>query len=138
MDNQNIPEELLDLMAIKTYQELSKQEKELVDQSIGKDTYDDNYQVIQAFVTEDKKLEDKIEIVSSVFEKKKSILHQVLYYRIPLYQVAAILVVLIGSVFLWMINTSVTNQIPGETQEVVQNGKSLSKDHYPDDLVFNL
>lgn len=74
---------------------------------------------------------------TSLAQKNRSIVSKVLNYRIPIYQVAAgILLFMLAT---WAISNvrNDKNLPPGITNEVMA-GKSLADDDYPEDLIFDL
>lgn len=137
MDIENLPEELFEFIGSKEYEELSFDEKRLVDATIGSEDYKAYKDVIGSFKKADGLLERSI-AEPGLPLRKSSVLTNVIYYRIPLYQVAAAFAILFGSLLLWKNNPSEGIAQPNNSNTVVESGKTLNKDHYPDDLVFNL
>lgn len=137
MDIENLPDELFELIHAKEYEELSVEEKRLVDSSIGYEKYKTYCATIGDFKKVDSLLEKSI-TKPGLPKKKVPLLTSVLYYRIPVYQVAAAFVILLGSVLLWNNKPSEGIVRSTNSNEIVESGKTLNKDHYPDDLVFNL
>ncbi|MBQ4819080.1 hypothetical protein [Aquimarina sp. MMG016] len=137
MDKENIPEEIFELLALKDYEQLSVEERQIVEESIGADLYKDFKTTVLEFRQEDNLLEPKLEEPDFMI-RKPSFLTRVLHYPIPAYQVAAVFVIII-STFLWSQNkeTKVVST-PNNSKEILQTGTTIDKDYYPEDLVFNL
>lgn len=137
MKKENIPTELFDLLASKTYESLSNEEKNLVNSMMTSEEYKNLKDMVSDFQELDKDIfiqEDSFAVPVT----KKSFLSRMLNYPIPAYQVAASLMVLIGLFFL--MKPSLNNQDGPSMDSLVidTTGISVAKDVYPDSLIFKL
>jgi len=137
MKNEKIPTELFDLLASKTYESLSNEEKNLVNSMMTSEEYKNLKDTVSDFQELDKDIfiqEDSF----AVPVNKKSFLSRMLNYPIPAYQVAASLMVLMGLFFL--MKPSLNNQDGPSADSLVidTTGISVAKDVYPDSLIFKL
>lgn len=137
MKKYGIPSEIFDLLASKDYKSLSKEEKNLVDNSLTQEEYDDMKNTVSDFL----EIDEEIKIGPRPFsfsDKRKSSLSRLLNYPIPAYQVAASMLVLFGLFF--AAKPVLDNQGTASTknQEIDTMGISISEDVYPEALVFEL
>lgn len=141
MNIENIPNELFDLLSCKHYSELSEKEKKLVAKVMSQEEYLDYQAVINDFKELDSALEFEVPKLA-IQPKNKSTLRKIINYRIPLYQVAAGVLLLTVSTFVFGFwdRGSIT-PFPeikeGEVRIEHLNGKSLAEEDYPDSLIFN-
>ncbi|MEL6658952.1 MAG: hypothetical protein AAFY48_12100 [Bacteroidota bacterium] len=134
MEAAHLPDELFDLLAEKSYSELSSEEQSLVDPYLTAKEYDEMHSLIGEV-----KLADQQMLTISKKPQplpQKSWIHRVLHYPIPMYQAAAVIALLMGGYWLW------APALPGSgndaTLPYVRTGTSIEWDSYPDSLVFQL
>ncbi|MEL7249891.1 MAG: hypothetical protein AAFO03_15790 [Bacteroidota bacterium] len=134
MEAAHLPEELFDLLTEKSYSELSPEEQSLVDPYLSANEYDEMHSLIA-----DVRLAD--EQMLSISKKpqplpQKSWLLRTLHHPVPMYQVAAVIALIIGGYWLW------APALPGSQNDAtlpyVRTGTSIEWDSYPDSLVFQL
>ncbi len=92
---ENLPDALFDLLARKKYESLNAAEKRLVDEHISEVEFDQFSKIVQDFQSLDTTM--PIEAPGLPAHKEVSAIKRVLTYKIPLYQVAVIALVLIVS-----------------------------------------
>ena len=129
---EHIPEVLFDLLAAKPYENLTHDEKVLVDGIMSPADYDAQYAIIRDF----RAINDAVEVPPSRGPHQKagrSPLMRALTYRIPLYQVAAGLAIVVASTIGF---THLRQPLPTQERTTVAVGQSLKMDNYPEALVF--
>lgn len=166
-DIENIPEELFDLLASKSFEQLSDSEKLMVEGHLNPAEYEEYRQLITDF----QEIDESIKVVPSdkrFTRTSESAFRKLMTYRIPVYQAAAVLLLAgfftygyfgtdrlgrVGDQTFDTVGTSketilkikdkVINK-PGPDVEDAVNiamdtiGKSLSEEDYPRELIFNL
>ncbi|MEN0004531.1 MAG: hypothetical protein AAF798_10315 [Bacteroidota bacterium] len=137
MKRANLPDELFDLIGQKTFEELNATEKALVTQHLTAAEYDELRATISAFQEADSSL--YFAPSKPPKEARVPLWKRIALYPIPLYQVAATLLLLLAFTLLWPMKS---NQMDSTQQlEVIQakqEGIPIKEDAYPDSLVFNL
>lgn len=134
MHKENIPAEIFDLLAIKSFEQLSVLEKELVEPWLSATEYERSRSSILAFQAADQSWE--IEVPPPPFKRSfQSGIRQLLSYPIPAYQVALGFLVVFG---LFYILKDQRNPLedPSLGTEPIAKGISIDQDEYPEDLVF--
>lgn len=134
MKEENIPAELFDLIADKSFDELSSKERTLVEEWITAVEYTDYRSLVhtiqQADTENDYQLSEMSWTQQSAFNLRK-----LANRPVPAYQVAAMVLLVFGLSFL------LPSSSASETEEpvLVENteGTPISQDSYPEDLVFN-
>ena len=137
MDFDKLPDEIFDLLAIKSYEELSAAEMEMVDQSIGADEYKAFRIVISDFQEVDQSLGEEVRPLAVNLAKPKTTWQKIVTYPIPAYQVAAGILILIFALLTLPEQTSVDKANSIDVKNLGK-GVSISNDNYPDSLVFEL
>ena len=137
MNIEDLPEEVFDLLASKKFNELSVSEQALVSPYLSAEDYDSYHVIVNDFQL----LDNSITIDSrkeEISQKQESILRRILTYRIPVYQVAGLFLLLFLSTF--AISKMENGNANPEATEVQKKkeGKSLANDEYPSELIFNL
>lgn len=145
-----LPEELLDLLAQKSYQELNATEREMVSRFLSPESYDEYASLVSDFQQMDQELPATApQLKLPEPQEKRSKLYQLFTYRIPAYQaVAAIFLALVLFQFSTASRSgSVTDDLhtlgkdtasTPSTYGVQKVGTPLSEDDYPEELIFNL
>ncbi|MEM6964729.1 MAG: hypothetical protein AAF573_08200 [Bacteroidota bacterium] len=132
---ENLPEEIFDWLAEKTFSELTEAQRQKVRAYLSEADYE-NYRSI---VFDFQELDHQVTADSSASSpptSTTSFLKRVLNYPIPLYQVAAAFLILAMATFA-MNDFGEEKNLP-KAEEKSGVGKSLAKDDYPEELVFNL
>jgi hypothetical protein len=137
MKKENLPDELFDWLADKSYQELSAAEKAVVDQSIGQA----EYETLQGVVRDVQGI-DAIPSFKpadlSADASKQAAWKRMLWYPIPAYQVAAGLLLLLVSTLIFRGLWQKEDLNSNAPIEVVVKGIPIDQDQYPEALVFEL
>ena len=134
MKEENIPAELFDLIADKSFDELSSKERALVEEWLTAEEYSDYRSLVhtiqQADTENDYQLSEMSWTQQSAFNLRK-----LANRPVPAYQVAAMVLLVFGLSFL------LPSSSASETEETVlvenTEGTPISQDSYPEDLVFN-
>ncbi|MFK7808692.1 MAG: hypothetical protein AB8F74_12885 [Saprospiraceae bacterium] len=164
---ENIPEELFDLFAQKSFDQLTAVEKLVVEDHMNSAEYEEYRKLVSDFQDIDNSI--KVEPSEKRFTRtSESAIRKLLTYRIPVYQAAAVLL-LAGFFTFGYFGTDRLDRAGGQSfdsvgtstetirkiKEKVINkprtktddamnvamdtiGKSLSEDDYPRELIFNL
>lgn len=136
--NQELPEELFDLISTRAYHELSITQKNKIDPYLSFDEYDEIRKGILEFQNSQAKVEiPPFKSTSTENKKPTSAFVRLLNVKIPLYQIAAIGLLLI--LFKWSINgySSLNNLTDFAIQKEDKLGKPLALDEYPEQIIFN-
>lgn len=150
-DMNELPGDILDLIAYKKYEELSPIEKQLVDQHLSPEAYNEYAQVVTDF----QELDDSLpapQVSNRLPEAKPSLVRQLFTYRIPAYQAVAATVIALFLFYLGTANPSIVEgAVVSHTDSTIAPnaggpvgietrtvGTPLSEDNYPEELVFNL
>ena len=130
-------EKIFDLLSQKSYEELTDTEKTLVAKELSMSEYKAYREVVFGF----KVMDDAIEVKESEQRVKKQVWWQ---YRIPTYQVAAVLVVAMVSTFVFTKNSlqhspelSGTNYVELDTLASLKKSVNMIKEEYPTSFVIN-
>jgi len=150
-----LPEDILDLLAQKKYEQLSRDEKDLVKNWLSPEAYDEYAAMLLSF----REVENSFDTPApsqALPEHKPTFLRKLVNYKIPAYQaVAAVFITLL------LVNLSTSNKennkhisqpffstnngdtVPVNTKNAIEVGEKsmgtpLSEDNYPEELVFNL
>ncbi len=135
-------EKIFDLLANKTFQELTKDEEQLVLKEMSKEDYDDMQSIIGEFKSVDAALDIKTTIPTFKSKAKKST--KLWNYRIPSYQVAAMILVAIVLTFGFTKSKEiqspefVSNEQVKDTSFFPGRSVSLENEDYPENLVISL
>ncbi len=145
---ENLPEELFDLLAEKPFSALSETEKKRVNTYLHEAEYEEYRALVLGF----KQLEGAKPDAPPKLEfapKKTPLLRRLLTYRVPVYQAATVLLLLMAG---WYgFSDSNRNQLVDEAREEVvgkqptvladstqhRPGTPLADEDYPEGLVFN-
>ena len=92
MDPTNLPDKIFDLVATKSYQELTDEEKNLVTEFIDEAEYNDYHRIINDFKDLDTALDNSKRLKADW--RKKPLVQRLLTRRIPVYQAAAAMILL--------------------------------------------
>lgn len=154
-EHNELPEDVLDLLAQKKYHQLNDDEKDLVSNWLSEEGYNEYALILLDFKQMENSMEAPIP-TQSIPEQRTPLLRKLMSYSIPAYQaVAAVLVTF------FLVNLAQTNtQIEGSGQNKFTSandssaihanphqaidmgtksiGTPLSEDDYPEELVFNL
>ena len=134
MENNNLPEEIFDLLASKSLEELNIKEKSLVAQHLPLE----EYQEMRAAIINFQQLDQAVSPIFVPFKVPKeqpSLWKSIVYFPIPAYVAASIVLLLtLGFLYLCQQNTPSTKN----TIQVKQKGTSIEEEPYPEDLIFNL
>lgn len=127
---ENLPEIIFDLFSKKRFEDLDQSERQLVLQYMDEDDYIGFADVVQGFRQSDKKPITDITKQNA----QQPIISRMLNYRMPMYQVAAAIVICV-------LATSVLtghDDALRPSKEINAVGVSLADDDYPEDLIFDL
>lgn len=135
MNPKVIPTEIFDLLATKSFTELSKLEKDNVNRFMSSIEYNEQHELLRSFNTADGSMAFTSPGLPT---EQKSYFHQILNFRIPFYQVAAGMTLLI--VGTWAINNSNNEPFFQNPEHSIKStpGISVADGYYPDSLVFKL
>ncbi|MDO6736605.1 hypothetical protein [Wenyingzhuangia sp. 2_MG-2023] len=135
-------EKIFDLLAIKSYEELNDLEREMVAKELSKQEYNDFRDVVEGF----KEKDDEIELITSknTFKEKTLGKRKWWNYKIPTYQVAAVLVIAILSTFM-LTKKSIqspsyaveTNGKTLDTLMILKKSITIDKEEYPSAFVIH-
>ena len=134
MKNENIPSELFDLIAYKSFEELTSKERSMVEEWLTAEEYSDYRSIVTTIQQTDS--ESDYQLSEKSWTKQSALNLRSLANRpIPAYQVAAMVLLVFGLSFL-LPSPSAAEK---EESVLVENteGTPISKDSYPEDLVFN-
>lgn len=136
MNKDQMPEEIFDWLAHKDYKGLSKTEQNTVNKFMTSEEYKDFREVIYEF----KNVNESLHIEPAQLETRKnsSYFTKLINYPIPAYQVAAGVLGIIGLFVFLQKKPDLSVDDAKDSLEVIESGKAISKDYYPDDLVFEL
>lgn len=132
---EQLPEVIFDLLAAKSYEQLSHQERVIVDKTLSAQEYDELHQLLLDFHQADEQLQPAPD-THAFPPPSRSRLTKLLHYPIPVYQVAAGVLFLIGSFLFLRISSPQTSVEDYPTY--VRTGTAIIQDSYPDSLVFEL
>lgn len=127
----NIPEELFDIIANHQYDDLSSDDNALIKQYLNKEEYEEIHQFLISFSEADDSLENAVTMERQI--PKKPMWRKIVNYRMPLYKVAALYLLLAGAYFLYQQNTEMIPEQKGMDKKV-----SIDEGIYPEDLIFEL
>ena len=131
---ENMPESIFDLLAEKKYSELTLDEKAQVDAFMNATDYESYRNIIFDFERLDQSsFTQKTELPKE--KKRVSVFGKIMKYPIPLYQVAAVFLLLGAIIFIDLEEEK--TEFPEEVVQVEKAGQSLAEDDYPEELVFN-
>jgi hypothetical protein len=134
MENNNLPEEIFDLLASKSLEELNIKEKALVAQHLPLEEYQEMRAAIANFQQLDQSVSPRF-IPFEVPKEEQSLWKSIAYFPIPAYVAASIaLLMALGFVYLCRQKTPSTKN----TIQVKQKGTSIEEEPYPENLIFNL
>lgn len=134
-------EKIFDLLASKSYGELNDKEKELVNAELNPSEYDELREVISDF----KEIDNTIEVVQPNTIRKEQRLKQAWWhYKVPSYQVAAVLVVAVVSTFVFTKKSMEPSSRLVEARSVeldtlvnLKKSVNLLSEEYPSAFVIN-
>ncbi|PQJ14561.1 hypothetical protein [Aureicoccus marinus] len=134
MKNENIPSELFDLIADKSFEELTSKERPMVEEWLTAEEYSD----YRSFVTTIRQTDSErdYQLSERSWTQQSALnLNRLANRPIPAYQVAALVLLVFGLSFLLPTSSSPEKKEP----VLVENteGTPISQDSYPEDLVFN-
>ena len=135
MMTNNIPDKLFDLLSQKKYDELSLKEKEQVSHYMTKQDYGDFHASINNLQQVDSEINISIDPFIPTI-KEPSTLYKIFHYKIPLYQVAASILIFVCA--LSMFNMLYDDQPIDRRAKTKKTGVPVSQENYPNDLVFEL
>lgn len=130
-----LPEAIFDLLAAKSYQQLNTTERQMVDEHLSAQAYDDLHQAVQDFQKVDAQVTPRSEDQAFPPESR-TIMTRLLHYPIPAYQVAAGILLVIGCFF--ALRHTLPQAPAEEGYHYVRTGTAINQDSYPDSLVFEL
>ena len=126
---EDIPEEIIDLIGSHDFEALSSEQQRLVESHMSKSDYQSMRDLISTFQEVDESL--RFTTRKSESTKEGFVITKLLMYSIPLYQVAAIGLLLIMAYFIVVPNSD-------EPQPKNANSKSMAEYDYPEELIFEL
>lgn len=132
---ENLPENIFDWLGEKEFSELTETQQQEVNAHMSEADYKSYRSIIFDF----QELDQKVSIGSDTLPQSQpspSFLKRLINYPIPLYQVAAAFLILAMATF--AINDFSGQENLPKVEEKSGVGKSLAKDDYPKELVFNL
>ena len=129
----DLPEHLFDWVSSIPYAELNAQQKEEVSSFLSPEEYESIYKWLQGFAAVNEEMETQVKAVESTPVSMHR-LQAVWNYPVPLYQVAALLLLLLAA---WNVLMGVPGS-PEDSQNVDPRAVSIEQGFYPDSLVFEL
>ncbi len=136
MNLSNIPEKIFDLLVSRSFDELNVEEKELVLESFTKEEYHTLHEGVQEFMKADKLITPVMANPVGTSDSKRRF-GKIANYPVPLYQVAAGILLLLGIYFLMPENRSGNTIDLTVVRDTIQTGTPLSADRYPDKLIYH-
>jgi len=138
MNYENIPKQLFDLIAEKKYENLSSDEKQMVENHLTQEEYNEIHNDIRDF----RILDNQLKIVRPVLKSKSSkpsLLYRIINYKVPVYIVASCMALLFFVYFLFSESQDSNQQTPHkDSHHISKDGVPIHQDNYPGDLVFEL
>ncbi len=143
MKAERLPEEIFDLLAHKNYQQLTQEERSMVLKHITAEEYRELSESVGYFKNIDRSMKPGLS-PSTIDDQPSTINDQpstkrtsILFYPVPLYQVAAGLLLLIGLFLISRPSDSNNTAIADTPGQMVESGTPIAKDKYPEKLVYH-
>ena len=136
MKSNELPEKIFDLLASKSFDQLKENEKEMVLSSISEEEYRDMRKTVGEFLQADQAMEDFRQEKTRPVKSPKGLL-EIINYPIPLYKVAAGLLLLMGLFLILPEYQSEKNIDLSVVRDTIQKGTPIGIDKYPDSLIFH-
>ncbi len=129
----DLPEHLFDWVSSIPYAELNAQQKKEVASFLSPEEYESIYKWLQGFAAVNEEMETQVKAVDST-PLSVHRLRAIWNYPVPLYQVAAVLLLVLAA---WNVFMDVPGS-PEDRQTVDPRAVSIEQGFYPDSLVFEL
>lgn len=132
----DIPEIVFELAATKSFEELTEKEKEMVLTSFTEEEYIMLETCVRDFMEADRAIKAPVQPTIKP-EASSTGIRKIANYPIPLYQVAAGLLLLLGIFFVMPEYRAESTVDITIVRDTIQTGTPLSADKYPEKLIFN-
>jgi len=131
-----MPDRLFDLLSKCNYDDLSDREKKLVHDYFTREEYNDLYEIINNISLADKQVQ--ISMVEDPPVQSPTFLHRLINYRIPLYKVAGMFLVVLGAITFYLTQYGNDASLVDGKEVEAKKEISLKEGVYPEDLIFEL